>query len=440
MIYSTNMEFIADLHIHSKYARATSPKMNLAELDRFAQDKGITLMGTGDFTHPDYFAEIEEQLEPAEPGLYKLKKDFQLPMISGELPTKTRFILSSEISSIYTREGRGRRIHTLFYLPSLAAAAKFNQLLEKNGANLRSDGRPIVGLDVRKIVDLALTADSRALIIPAHIWTPWFSMFGSKSGFNSIQECFGEYTKQIFAVETGLSSDPLMNWRVSQLDSVALISNSDSHSLERIGREANIFNTELSYDGVVAALKNNTPEKFVATLEYFPEEGRYHFDGHRQCRVCWSPEKTRKNRGICSVCGKPVTIGVLNRLDKLADRGLAEIPLREVQIGVVSGKTTGNRIPFVNLITLDTLLAQARGVVGVKTQTVKKIYEHLIREVGSELYILLKAPLAEIGAASDDRVLKSIKRMREQKFWIEPGYDGEYGKVQIFSAKEQKAL
>lgn len=411
--------------------------MNVAELDRFAHDKGITVIGTGDFTHPDYYAELMERLEPAEEGLYKLKPEFKLPTISGALAEKTRFLLTSEISSIYTRDGKGRRIHTLFFFPSLESVKKFNDSLSAAGANLRSDARPIVGLDVRTITRLAFEADERAVVVPAHIWTPWFAMFGSKSGFNSIKECFGEYESRIFAVETGLSSDPLMNWRVSALDNIALISNSDSHSLERIGREANIFNTELSYDGIVAALKDNTPKKFVATIEYFPEEGRYHFDGHRKCGVSWSPEMTRAHRGICKGCGKPVTVGVLNRLDKLADRSEDEIVLKEVQIGEVKGKTTGERVPFINLVTLDSLIAQARGVKSSGAKAVVQTYVNLIKELGPELDILMFGSIAEIIRASDESIGEAVLRMRSGELSIVPGYDGEYGRVTIFSPQEQ---
>jgi len=314
------MKYICDFHIHSKYSRATSPRLGLAELDRWADDKGILVMGTGDFTHPAYFKEMAEQVEEAEPGLYRLKKEFKLKTIKGTF-ADTRFVLSVEISSIYKRADKVRKIHTVLLAPSLATVEAINKKLDSIG-NIKADGRPILGLDVRELAKIVLDIDERVVIIPAHIWTPWFSMFGSKSGFNSIEECFGDWSKYIFAVETGLSSDPVMNWGVRQLDNIALVSNSDSHSLERIGREANIFDTELSYDGIVRALKNNdsggidknkissqkvsdTLDKeslFLATIEYFPEEGRYHVDGHRNCGVYFEPKKTRANRGICPSC------------------------------------------------------------------------------------------------------------------------------------------
>jgi len=426
------MRFTADLHIHSKYARAVSPKTNLPELDRWADDKGITLMGTGDFTHPEYFKEITAQLTEAEQGLYKLKREYKLDTLKGFKSKKTRFILSSEVSSIYKRDGVTRRVHTLLFAPSISVAKKINEKLGERG-NLKSDGRPILGLDVRDIAEMVLNINERVLIVPAHIWTPWFSMFGSRSGFNSIKECWGGYSRHIFAVETGLSSDPVMNWQVSELDNLALISNSDSHSLERIGREANIFNTELSYDGVVKVLKDNSPKNFIATIEYYPEEGRYYHDGHKSCGVSLDPRTTRSNRGICRVCKKPVVVGVLNRVQTLSDRRLDELKIKEVKIGKVIGKGIDGRVPFLNLVTLDSIIAEALGVKGVKTKAVTSIYKALIQEFDNELDILINIELQAVEKVAGARVGEALRRMRVNEMNITPGYDGEYGEVKIFS-------
>ncbi|NCN95083.1 DNA helicase UvrD, partial [Candidatus Wolfebacteria bacterium] len=307
--------------------------MDLEELDRWADDKGISVMATGDFTHPQWFNELKEKLESAEPGLFKLKKQYKRSTIKGTL-ADTRFILTAEVSSIYSRESpssgikRVYRVHNLLFAPDFETVEKINVQLGWIG-NLKSDGRPILGLDCRELAKIVFNASPLAVIIPAHAWTPWFSIFGSMSGFDSIEECFGEYAKNIFAIETGLSSDPAMNWRLSKLDNVALISNSDSHSAPRIGREANIFDTELSYNGIIEAIKSGAPNQrksvanqrksaFVATIEFFPEEGRYHFDGHRVCGIVFSPEETKKHNGICPKCGKKLTIGTMSRIDKLA--------------------------------------------------------------------------------------------------------------------------
>lgn len=303
------MKIITDFHIHSKYARATSPNMNLENLSVWAEKKGIQVISTGDFTHPVWFKELKEKLEPAEQGLYKLK--------GAESPT--RFILTTELSCIYTKKGKGRRVHLLLFAPSLETVEKINTQLGWIG-NLKSDGRPMLGIDAKEVVKITLAASPECLVVPAHIWTPWYSVFGSKSGFDSLEECFDEYTKYIYAIETGLSSDPAMNWRLSALDNITLISNSDAHSPPKIGREANVFNVEMSYGAISEAIKTKDPAKFLYTIEFFPEEGKYHYDGHRLCKVSLPPEKSKKLNNICPACGKPLTIGVLNRVEELADR------------------------------------------------------------------------------------------------------------------------
>lgn len=445
------MKFIADLHIHSKYSRATSKDMTLEELDRWADDKGILVIATGDFTHPEWFSEIKEKLEPAEPGLFKLKSPYKKKTIKGSL-AQTRFFLSTEISSIYSRQGKTYRIHNLIFAPDIETVEKINTQLSWIG-NLKSDGRPILGLDAKELVKIVLNTNPKAAVVPCHIFTPWFSLFGSMSGFNSIEECFGEYSQYIFAGETGLSADPAMCWRLTQLDNIALISNSDSHSLQRIGREANIFDTELSYDGIINAIKNGIPSSrvntdndkisinpshsyksvFVATIEFFPEEGKYHFDGHRLCGIVFSPKETKKHNGLCPKCGKKLTVGVMNRVEQLADRPKVE------------GESRGyyhcydNRVPYYNLIPLDEIIADAYGL-GVGTKKVKEEYENLIKNFGSELKVLLEINPEEIKAVSGEQVSQAIKVVREGKLKIRPGFDGEYGKISIFSEEERKEM
>jgi len=411
-VIMTAMRFIADLQIHSKYSRATSSKMVIEELARWAKIKGIKVIGTGDFTHPAWFSELKSKLKPAEPGLFVWKDD----------PDKepARFMLTAETSHIYSKGGKIRRVHLLIWAPSFEAVEKINTRLSWAG-NLKSDGRPILGMDAKELLKIVLDADPNAMVIPAHAWTPWFSVFGSMSGFDSLAECFEELTPHIHAIETGLSSDPSMNWRLSQLDTVSIVSNSDSHSLERIGREANVFDTELSYQGIIDAVKSKDPSKFLFTIEFYPEEGKYHYDGHRACGVRLSPEETKKLGGKCPKCGKPVTVGVLSRVDELADRPV--------------GYTPPNAVPFRNLVPLDEIIGEALGVAS-KTKKVYEIYNKLCSALGGELPILLEGDLAKIAAFSDGRIAEGVKRVREGKLDIAPGYDGEYGKIKIFNETE----
>lgn len=428
------MQFIADLHIHSKYSRAVSPKMNLEELDAWASDKGIQLMATGDFTHPRYFNEIKTKLEPAEPGFFKLKDEYKLKNIKGEL-ANTRFILSTEISSIYSKNGKCRRVHNLVFAPDIESVEKINTKLSEIG-NLASDGRPILGLDCEELARIVFEVNENCVIIPAHAWTPWFAVFGSMSGFDSLEECFGKYTEKIFAIETGLSSDPTMNWRISKLDNIALISNSDSHSLERIGREANVFDCEFSYKGMMDAIKNSPPSPsntglrtgkrtdkgFLYTIEFFPEEGKYYFDGHLDCGFSCKPKETKKLKEICPKCGKKMTVGVLTRIEKLADRP--------------EGFNDPKRVPFKYLVTLDSIIGEALGV-GKSSNKVKKEYWKLIKALDSEFNILLNADIKEIALNSKPEIAEGVKRVREGKVNIKPGFDGQFGVISIFSDKER---
>ncbi|MDP4007200.1 MAG: endonuclease Q family protein [bacterium] len=417
------MKIIADFHIHSRFARATSKEMNLSNLDLWAKKKGISVMGTGDFTHPMWFKELKEQLEPVEEGLYKLK-----PSFAKATEGKARFVFSSEISCIYSKGGKVRKIHLILIVPSLSAVEKINTQLGWIG-NLRSDGRPILGIDAKEVAKIVLEADPSSLVVPAHMWTPWFSVFGSKSGFNSMEECFDEYTKYIYAGETGLSSDPAMNWRLSALDNITLLSNSDSHSLEKIGREVNVFDTELSYPAIREAIKTKDPKKFLYTVEFFPEEGKYHYDGHRLCNVSLSPEESKKQKNICLVCKRPLTIGVLNRVAELADRPAFDKSS--------AGKPEG-AIPFKSMIPLQEIIADALHR-GVGTKQGKAEYEKLISRIGTEFAVLLDAKAEELKEATLPEIAEGILRVRERKVRIEPGYDGEYGKIKIFKEHEERS-
>jgi uncharacterized protein (TIGR00375 family) len=403
------MRIIADLHIHSKYSRAVSQEMTLENIDIWARKKGIQVMGTGDFTHPQWFNEIKTKLEPAEQGLYRLKTQ------DSKLKTETRFMLTTEISSIYSKGGKVRKIHNLVFAPSIETVEKINTKLGWIG-NLKSDGRPILGLDSKELLKIILDIDSQCVFVPAHAWTPWFSVFGSMSGFDSLEECFEEMTPYIFAIESGLSSDPKMNWRLSKLDKISIISNSDSHSLQKIGREANVFDCELSYNAIIDAIKSRDLQKFLYTVEFFPEEGKYHYDGHRLCNVSMSPEETKKNNGLCPVCGKKMTIGVLNRIDKLADKK--------------EGEGADNRVPYKSLIPLDEIIADVLGV-GVSSKAVKKEYEELIKNIGTEFRVLLEVSYEELSKATSPVIAKGIINVREGKVEVIPGFDGEYGKIKI---------
>ncbi len=423
------MKLVADLQIHSKYSRAVSQQMVLENLDKWAKIKGINVLGTGDLTHPLWLKEIKQKLEPAEPGLFKLKKEYKVDSF-GRLDNEAepRFMLTGEISCIYSKGGRVRRVHHLYLVPDIETAEKINAKLSFIG-NLKSDGRPILGLDSKKFLEICLEASPDVMVIPAHAWTPWFSIFGSKSGFDSIEECFDELSKYIYAIETGLSSDPAMNWRLSQLDNVSIVSNSDSHSLTRIGREANIFETELSYRGITDAIKSKDPKKFLFTVEFFPEEGKYHYDGHRLCKISFEPEETKKNKFLCPQCLKPLTVGVLARVDQLADRP------KDLKIE--------KKIPYKSAIPLDQVIADSIGMSSTgNTGWPKRIveeYEKLIKYFGNEFYALLEASKENLIEASLPEIAEGIIKVRNGEVHIEPGYDGEYGKIKIFTADERES-
>lgn len=406
------MKFIADFHLHSKYSRATSKNMDLENLDHWAKIKGIKVLSAGDFTHPEWFKNLKEKLEPVEESLFRLKTN----------NSETRFILTTEISCIYSKKERVRKIHIIVFAPSFEVIEKINTHLGWIG-NLKSDGRPILGLDAKELVKIVLGVSENCFIVPAHIWTPWFSLFGSRSGFDSIEECFEEYSQYIFALETGLSSDPEMNWRLSALDKITLISNSDSHSPAKIGREANVFDTEISYPAIIDAIKSRNPQKFLYTIEFFPQEGKYHYDGHRNCQVNIHPQETKKYNNICPNCRKPLTIGVLSRVEQLADRK--------------AGFKPENAIPFKSLIPLEEIIADALGVSPGTKQGIEE-YNNLIKKFGNESNILLEVSESDLQAATLHEIGASIIKVREGKVQIEPGYDGVYGKIKISGEEGKK--
>ena len=421
------MKFIADLHVHSKFSRATAKNLDLENLYIAAQLKGISVVGTGDFTYPQWFSEICEKLEPAEEGLFKLKDEIA-KVCDEKVPdacrSLVRFILSTEISNVYKKNDKTRKNHNLVLVPDLEVAEKFSAKLDRIG-NIKSDGRPILGLDARNLLEILLETSDRAFLIPAHIWTPWFSILGSKSGFNSIQECFEDLTPHIFAAETGLSSDPPMNWRVSDLDRLTLVSNSDAHSPLNLGREANLLNTRLSYSGIKSALKSGDSDVFLSTFEFYPQEGKYHLDGHRNCNIRLNPRETMNYDGKCPVCGKALTLGVLYRVEELADRA--------------RGLKPPTSPSYHSIIPLAEILSDILQV-GVKSKKVQTNYHKALMQLGSEFNILHTLESDKIGSAGIPLLEEAIRRMRQKEVDIIPGYDGEYGRIKIFNSDEREQL
>lgn len=410
------MLYYTDLHIHSKYSRATSKSCNLEELAVWAKKKGLSLISTGDFTHPAWFNEIKEKLVPAGEGVYRLRPDIEKALSLGENPV--RFLLSVEISTIYKKGDKTRKVHHVVFCPSIETAHIFREKLDALG-NIKSDGRPILGLDSRNLLETVLESGEGSFIIPAHIWTPWFSVLGSKSGFDSIEECYDDLSEHIFAVETGLSSDPQMNWHVSKLDKYRLVSNSDAHSPSKLAREATVFDHNPDYYSLMHALK--TGEGYVGTVEFFPEEGKYHEDGHRKCNICLSPEETKKLNGVCPVCGKPVTIGVSYRVNELSDR-------KEI---ITPPSTAGEVFSLVPLQEIVSEIMQ----VGPQSKSAVCEYERLVHRFGSELAILQDIPTDEISKAST-LLGEGISRLRQGKVIKHAGYDGEYGVIKLFEDDE----
>ncbi len=393
--------YIADLHIHSKYSRATSSDMDIEKLSEFAKVKGINLLGTGDITHPEWLKILKNTLKSGLKGLFEYNG--------------VDFILSGEVSLVYSKYGKTRKIHILLCFPDFEKVDKFNKKVSLYGS-LESDGRPTLSIDAENFMELVLSISEEIMIIPAHIWTPWFSLYGSNSGFDSIYECFGKYTEKITALETGLSSDPKMNWRIKEIDRFSLVSNSDSHSPLRIGREANCFKERMDYFEIKEVLEKKDNEKFLFTIEFYPEEGKYHYDGHRKCNVSLHPEETKKNGYLCPVCEKPLTIGVLHRVIMLSQRKEGEKPEKF--------------IPYKSLVPLDEIISEAIGF-GKETKEVKNEYMKMVLYFGNEMEILLNVPIEEIEKRFNFKVAKGIKNVREEKVKKIPGYDGVYGKIYV---------
>ena len=403
------MRTVADFHIHSRYSRATSSQLDLDLLSRWAKYKGIHLLGTGDCTHPLWMMELTKKLKETAGGLYEYEG--------------VHFWLTAEVNASFIVGGKSKRIHNVLFVPSIEVAQKLNQRLDRFG-DLTSDGRPTLGLSAADLVKEALSVSPDILIVPAHAWTPHFSIFGANSGFNTVEECFGPQAKEIYCLETGLSSDPAMNWRLSQLDRYTLISNSDSHSAGRIGREANVFGCEPNQREILDILKTHDKKRFLFTVEFFPEEGKYHFDGHRNCKTRISPQEAIKNQNRCPACGRAVTIGVMHRVEELADRP--------------EGFSDDNRVPFKRMVPLDQIIAEARGV-GVATKTVEQEYLDLVQRVGTEFEILIEMPEELIRKNLHPKVAEGVLKVRQEKIEILPGYDGEYGEVKIFDHDKETA-
>lgn len=403
------MRIIADLHLHSRYSRATSRDMDVENMARWANLKGITLLGTGDFTHPVWLRELRSKLRPTDRGLYT--------------HGGTHFMLTVEVSNVYHAGGRLRKIHNIILAPSFEVVERINAVLGRFG-NLLADGRPTLTLPSDRLVEYVMEISPDCLVIPAHAWTPWFSLYGSHSGFDSIAECFGDQLRHIAAVETGLSSDPPMNWRLSELDRVVLVSNSDAHSPAKLGREANVFACELDYFEIVRVLRAKDTAKFLYTIEFFPEEGKYHYDGHRACNRRMTPRETAAHGGRCPVCGRPPTVGVLHRVEVLADREEGFVP--------------EGAVPYRNLVPLEEIVAEAMGA-QPGTAAVREEYYKLCTAFGGEFAVLLDVPVDEVRRVSTARVAEGLRRVREGQVAIAPGYDGVFGTISIFAEGEPPA-
>lgn len=408
------MKMIADLHIHSRFSMATSKEGTPENLDFWARKKGISLIGTGDFTHPVWREELKERLVSEGNGLYRLR-DAYVKEESRKFPGEgTRFVVSGEISSIYKKNGKTRKVHNVILLPSLEAADAMAQRLEKIG-NIHSDGRPILGLDSHDLLEMMLDVCPEGILIPAHIWTPHFSVLGAKSGFDSVEECFEELAPYIHALETGLSSDPAMNWRISKLDRYQLVSNSDAHSPSKLGREANLLDIDCSYEGLYRAIQ--TGEGLEGTVEFFPEEGKYHFDGHRKCGVSLSPVEAERLGGICPVCGKKLTMGVDHRVEQLADRAEGFV------------KKDGKK--YESLAPLPEVISTCMGY-STASKKVQGCFEQMIQTLGTEFDILRNVPSEDIKSCAGERIAEGIENVRTGNVKRIPGYDGEYGKIELF--------
>lgn len=471
------MEYVLDLHLHSKYSRAVSPAMDLQNMALWASKKGLDILSTSDWTHPLWFRQIRQELEEAEQGLFKLKST-----INNKQKTKNKevlFLLSVEVSSIYTQGGKVRRIHNLIWSPSFETCEKISNELRKRGCNLNSDGRPIIGLSAIALAELVFSIDKNAMIIPCHVWTPWFSLYGSNSGFDSIDECFGEYAKYIYGVETGLSSDPFMNWQIKELDNRSILSFSDAHSMAKMGREATVVELQkLTFNNIKEAIMqpyltienrklrvevedrklkidNNinsqssilkkpssifdslSSNRIKYTIEFYPEEGKYHYTGHRNCNFVQDPTQTRKNGSICPVCKRPLTVGVMHRVEELArspkfPKEISKLNLNGVKLITDPSK---NHPPFVKLVPLNEIIAESLSST-VASQKVKDLFDSLCQKFGSEINILLKTSIVDVQKEAGERVAQGIEKVRKGEIVILPGFDGQYGIVKIWGDKK----
>ncbi len=439
------MEIVADLHLHSKYSRAVSQQMTIPEIAKWAVKKGIGLVGTGDWTHPLWLRELKENLEEMGEGLYTLKEGVRDTFFAHEHSLKDdsafggekrkfapkgyftpSFLLSTEISSIYSQNGRSHRIHNLIFAPNFGVVEEINNKLRSYGVNLLSDGRPITGLSSQQICELVFSVSKDCLVIPAHVWTPWYSLYGSNSGFNSLKECFGEYADQIFAIETGLSSNPAMNWRIAELDNRSIVSFSDAHSPQKLGREATVFEipegVRLSYEIIREAIRNGGTPRISYTIEFYPEEGKYHWTGHRSCGVKQSPQQTQKLGTTCPVCGRRLTVGVMHRVEELASRPSDFQPEK--------------RPPFKMLVPLMEILAEVKNS-SSSSQIVENEYNYLTNYFGSELAILLTIPIEEITQVGGEKLAEGIRKVREGEIFVDPGFDGVFGTVKIWGEEKE---
>ncbi len=426
------MHVIADLQLHSRFSRAVSPAMTLPNIAAWAGRKGIGLVATGDWMHPMWFREIESQLEEQGNGLLKLKLETRNSKL------ETLFLLATEVSSIYSQGGKVRRVHTLIWVPTIDSARKISSEMTKRGCNLMSDGRPIVGFSCIHIAELVLSIEPKALVIPAHAWTPWFSVFGEKGGFESLDEAFGPFAKQIYAIETGLSSNPAMNWRIKELDNRAILSFSDAHSGPKLGREATVFDIpEISYEHIYQAIKSNS--HIAYTIEFYPEEGKYHWSGHRACGVRWGPAETTAKGTTCPVCGKPLVQGVVQRVEALAGRSEEDLRLVKTKSGMIMSKAFPNRPPFVMLVPLQEIISECIGS-PVASPKVQGPYNALTDALGGEFAVLLSASLPDIAKTAGVRVSQGIDKVRRGDLVIDPGYDGVFGVVKLWKEGEEKPL
>ena len=452
------MKIVADLHLHSKYSRAVSPQMEPRIMAQWAFQKGIDLIATSDWTHPLWLKELEGSLEETGEGIFRLKGSLNRRLKSANTKKKQepRFILSTEISSIYSQGGKGRRIHNLVYIPSFATAHKINDELKRRGCNLMSDGRPIIGLSSIELAELVWSVDEDCLIIPAHCWTPWFALYGSKSGFDSIEECYGKFSDRIYAIETGLSSDPAMNWRIKDLETRSIVSFSDAHSPAKLGREATVFqkktknqkpktkNTNLnmkkfSFNDLAGAIKQdkNSDWEIAYTIEFHPEEGKYHYTGHRNCGVKHSPEETKSKGTTCSVCGRALTLGVMHRVEELAGYDEFKPLKKESEAGLIGyyHPKDKSRPPYVMLVPLMEILAESFNI-GVQSQRVKNEYENLTKNLGSEFDILTSIKIEEIKSLAGEKAAQGVQKARKGDIVIDPGFDGVFGTVKIWSPEK----